>query len=202
MEFQNGKIYKLVCSETGNIYYGSTIKTLKHRLKKHKAKNNTCSSKSFINPTIHLIKNYPCNSKQELRDEEAKYIKDLECVNINIPGRTRKEYYKDNENKLKQWRLDNAEKLKQYRFDNAEKQKEFNKQYRLDNLEKIKEQKKQWYLNNIEKQKETNKQYRLDNNNKLNKKFNCECGGKYTHRSKTIHLKTKKHLNYINSNIN
>ena len=33
-------------------------------------------------------------------------------------------------------------------------------------------------------------------------KFVCECGGKYTNAGKSIHLKTYKHINFCNTNIN
>ena len=72
--YQNGKIYKLVCSDTGNIYVGSTCKTLNARLSNHKSKTfNQCSSKSFINPKIVLIESFSCNSKQELELKEREY---------------------------------------------------------------------------------------------------------------------------------
>jgi hypothetical protein len=32
---------------------------------------------------------------------------------------------------------------------------------------------------------------------KLHKKFHCDCGGKYTLNGKSQHMKTKKHLKYI-----
>jgi hypothetical protein len=32
--------------------------------------------------------------------------------------------------------------------------------------------------------------------------FNCECGGKFIFRSKSIHLKGKKHLKFINDTLN
>ena len=32
---------------------------------------------------------------------------------------------------------------------------------------------------------------------KHNKKLDCECGGKFTHQSKAIHLKTKKHKDFL-----
>ena len=35
--YEEGKIYKVVCNITGEEYYGSTIKTLKERLRLHKA---------------------------------------------------------------------------------------------------------------------------------------------------------------------
>jgi len=59
------------------------------------------------------------------------------------------------------------------------------KEYREDNKEQIKEYKKDYYQ---------------DKKNKINQKFNCElCGGKYTKSHKTQHLKTKKHLKYIDN---
>ena len=154
MCYQNGKIYKLICSQTGNVYIGSTIQTLKKRLRRHKSFSNDCISKSFINPTIHLIKNFPCNSIKELGVEERKFIDEINCVNIKKPGRTNAEYRLDNSDKIKQWRLDNADKIKQWR---------------------------------------------LENKDKIYEKFNCECGGKYQYKNKSKHLKTKKHLNFINT---
>ena len=41
--------------------------------------------------------------------------------------------------------------------------------------------------------------YRINNKEKLYKKNICECGGRYMHDNKSCHFKTKKHINYINS---
>ena len=40
--------------------------------------------------------------------------------------------------------------------------------------------------------------YREDNKERINKKFNCVCGGKYTRSNKAKHEKSRKHLNFIN----
>lgn len=61
------------------------------------------------------------------------------------------------------------------------------KEYRNDNKEQIKEKKKEYYEKNYEQNKE-----------KLYEKFECECGGKYIYQNKSIHFKTKKHLDYLN----
>jgi hypothetical protein len=50
--------------------------------------------------------------------------------------------------------------------------------------------------------KEESKKYYVDNVMKLKEKFICTCGGKYTHANKSIHDKTKKHINCITININ
>jgi hypothetical protein len=38
-----------------------------------------------------------------------------------------------------------------------------------------------------------------ENKDYLNKKYDCECGGKYTTIHKSRHIKSKKHQDYINS---
>jgi len=105
-KYQQGKIYKIVCNITGEVYYGSTTeKYLSSRLAKHKSQE--CLSKKILdrcNYEMILIKNYPCNSKYELEEEEKKYIKENECINYKIPHRTTKEYYEDNKEERKEYR--------------------------------------------------------------------------------------------------
>lgn len=55
---------------------------------------------------------------------------------------------------------------------------------------------KQHYDENKESIKEYKSQYYLDNKERLTKKYQCECGGCYSHANKSIHLKTKKHQQY------
>jgi len=89
--YQNAKIYKLICSETNRVYIGSTTQKLHRRKSKHKASDNDCTSKEFINPEIYLIENYPCNNKLELHSKEREYIENTDCVNKQLPYRTEKE---------------------------------------------------------------------------------------------------------------
>ena len=49
------------------------------------------------------------------------------------------------------------------------------------------------------KNKEKLKDYREANKDKLNEKIECECCGKYTYANKSIHIKTSKHQNYLQS---
>jgi len=46
---------------------------------------------------------------------------------------------------------------------------------------------------------EKSKKYYEKNQEKLKEKFNCECGGKYIYQHKSLHKKTKRHINYIQS---
>ena len=80
----------------------------------------------------------------------------------------------------------------------------YNKKYNLKSLEEI----EKFRFENYEKRKVEKKEYdRLrmnenykENKEKINKKFNCTCGGKYTYVNKTKHFKTKKHLKYLEDN--
>jgi hypothetical protein len=199
-KYHNSKIYKLVSDNTDKIYIGSTVQSLYKRIHGHKGDykkfNNNgikyVSSYELIvlgNIDIILIEKFKCESKEELHARERYHIelnKEL-CVNFNIPSRTIKEWYIDNNEIIKKKRQD-------YKKNNKEKIKEQHKEYIKNNKEKIKE----YNNNNIEKMREYKKKYRENNINKLKEKFNCECGGKYTYSTKSTHLKSKKHLKYIN----
>jgi hypothetical protein len=87
-KYENGKIYEIVCYETGERYVGSTTHTLEVRLEQHTWKNNSCCSKQIIsrgNYYIELIENYPCETKEELLWRERYYYNTMECINIRAP---------------------------------------------------------------------------------------------------------------------
>ena len=63
--YKNGKIYQLICEQSGDIYIGSTICDLHKRLLKHKSITNTCVSRHFINPKIMLKINVIKKKKKE-----------------------------------------------------------------------------------------------------------------------------------------
>lgn len=65
--------------------------------------NSYCTSYEIIknnNYKYELIKYFPCDNKKELHNEEAKYIKNINCVNKVIPNRTKKQYYIDNRDNI------------------------------------------------------------------------------------------------------
>ena len=103
-DYQNSKIYKIVCNITGKIYIGSTTqKYLASRLSEHVRdyKNyTTVGKRSYItsfevikqgNYDMVLLESYPCNNKMELHAKERYYIENNDCVNKCIPTRTNKE---------------------------------------------------------------------------------------------------------------
>ena len=177
--YQNGKIYKLICSETNRVYIGSTVNKLKYRKSQHKQSNNTCCSKDFINPKIILLENFPCNNKLDLHSKERYYVENTDCVNINIPGRTDKEY---------------QEYCKEYREKNKEELYKKRKEYHEKNKDKIKERRSK----ECKKYREKNKE---ELNKKKREKMTCECGSIYSRSDKSRHLKTKKHQIYTIKNL-
>ena len=175
-DYKNGKIYKIVCYDTGEVYVGSTVQDLERRLKTHKSPVNGCCSKQIIdrnNYYIELLETYPCNNEFELNLKEGEYQRAIECINRRIAGRTDAE-----------WRQDNIETIKAH-----------GKEYYQDNKEKL----KQYRINNADKRK----QYCIDTKDKRRKRdseeVNCSCGCVITKGYKSSHLKTKKHLNYVKS---
>jgi len=115
--YRNGKIYKIepiYDHEENEVYYGSTTKFLYKRISEHKLNhrcwNNGMTHKLTVydlfdkygveNCRIYLVQEYPCNSKEELQAKEGEYIKANKCVNKIVPGRTKKQYYQDNKERI------------------------------------------------------------------------------------------------------
>lgn len=133
MGYENSKVYRIVCNETGLCYIGSTIETLSRRLSKHKSdykgylNNNKAYMTSYKvleknNYEIFLIEEYPCDNRDQLHKRERYYIETIECVNKVIPSRTNNEYHKE-------WYKNNKEWIKIYRNENREKINELKRLY-------------------------------------------------------------------------
>jgi hypothetical protein len=189
VNYNNGKVYMIqpiMEHEEGEIYIGSTTKKyLSQRIDNHRSKykcwKNGKATKVMCfelfnkygieNCQILLIENVHANSKDELVSREGYYIRNMKCLNKVIPDRSKTEYNKDNQDKIKLYRKNNKDKTKLY-----------NSEYRKNNQATLKENKHKYYVNNKEKI-----------NEKRNKKFFCQCGGHYTVRNKAEHCKTFKH---------
>ena len=188
--YDNGKIYKLVSRSTGLVYYGSTVQTLKARLSAHKKdfKNynkgiyNYVSSFKVLEQSdylIELVTDYPCNDEKELLWMEGFFIKNYKCVNKQVAGRGKKQYREDNKDKI-------AEQKKQRYEENIEDRHVKSRMYYRKNKEAVLERSKKRYQKNKDKISE-----------KVNEKFTCDCGGKYTYTNKAKHEQTKKHQDFI-----
>jgi hypothetical protein len=192
-DYQKGKIYKLWSPSKNLVYYGSTTQSISQRLTDHLGNFNRYNNNkskpycvSFLvleceDYKIELVENYPCNNKQQLCKREGECQKSNNCVNKTIAGRTFKEWYVDNIDKIKQYQIDNVDKLKQYR-----------KQYNIDNADKIRKQQKQYNENNYDKiNNEKRKEY-IKNYNKKYKETHKEQINEY---KKQYYLKKKQPIN-------
>jgi len=170
VNYQNGKIYKLYSPSKNLIYIGSTTQPLSKRLSKH-----LCDYRIYKNGGHHyytsflvlenedykieLVELYPCNNKEQLEKKEGEYIKNNECCNKIVAGRTYNEYYQDNKEKKHEYYEANKKKITDYHTEynkkNKEKKKEYNIKYTEANKEKILEQKKQYYLKKKQQQRQS-----------------------------------------------
>ncbi len=196
--YKTAKVYKIVDNTNGNIYIGSTCKSLCKRLAQHRydykkylsGESHYMSSFEVLkneNYNIVLIENVEnCISKEELLKRERFYIDSLDCVNKVIPGRTHKEYYVVNKEGILQ------------------KQKEkidcicgsiVSRSYKLEH-EKSKNHIEYCISNNIECNEY--KDYipkHIKNKEKRHTKIICDiCNGSYCISNKSSHMKCKKHL--------
>ena len=207
-KYNSSKIYKICSNKTNKIYIGSTTQTLAKRLYHHVSQYtsyNIDNSKVYVSSFeiikledyyISLIEEHNYNNKQQLVNREGEIIKlNLNIVvNLQIAGRT-----------LREWRFDNKEKIaeqtKQYDIINKDRVKEVKRQYRLLNKEKIAETHNQYNIVNKEKIALQTKQYRQDNaiiiSERNKKTFICICGSSLRIRDTLQHNKCKKHIKYI-----
>jgi hypothetical protein len=144
MDYKNGKIYKITDNAYTKMYIGSTTQSLSKRFSRHKSDYklwlegthhkvsifNIFDEFGIENCKIELIENYECNSKNELERKEGEHIKNNDCVNKVIAGRTKKEYYNDNKNKI-------LEKAKEYKEANKNKILEKKKEHYEANKQQI-----------------------------------------------------------------
>ena len=131
-KYNNSCIYKIWKDRF--IYIGSTC-NFKRRMSQHKTSCNNINSKKHhlkIYQTIRLhggwdkfekvvVQNVCCENRKELHKLEGEFIKNIGTMNSQISGRSQKKYYKDNKDKITEYR-------KQYYQNNKDKIKEKRKE--------------------------------------------------------------------------
>ena len=99
-----GLIYCIGNSFDDDKYVGSTTDDLSTRLIKHKWEAKRCphiklykkfSELGFDKLFIDLLEEFPYDDKQQLRNREGEYIKQLGTLNTQVAGRTQKERSKE-----------------------------------------------------------------------------------------------------------
>jgi len=106
-DYNLGRIYKLESYQTTKIYIGSTCQPLCERLAGHKSSYKRFQKQKcglitsfelvqYDDVRITLIEYYPCDTKEQLLAREGHWIKELQCVNKRIAGRSQKEWVEQN----------------------------------------------------------------------------------------------------------
>ena len=186
-KYHKSKIYSIRNTFNSEIYIGSTSSDLCKRMVKHrcmaKQKPEASTFHTYMNENgidnfyIELEEEYSCENVEQLRKREGEIIREKGTLNKQIAGRTQREYEKE-------YKKNNKDKINQRRNErrkeNPEKTKEEYKRYGALYRERHPERIKAWHQTKVD----------------------CECGGKYTLSHKAEHMKSKKHQNFLNNNIN
>jgi hypothetical protein len=180
-------IYKIFCpnGDIGDVYIGSTTnQRINDRFTGHKVhyrnwkEGKKTHMTSFIlfekygveNCVIEVLEQFAYD-KDKIKERERYHIDINLCINIQMPGRSKKQYTIDNKEHLKIKALEN----------------------KIKNWDAIKARKKIYQ----ETHKEQYKTYCIANAEKFKKPIECECGSVVVTRNYCTHIKTKKHQNYL-----
>lgn len=109
-----GYVYKIECNKSGMVYYGSTTKTIDHRMKKHierynaylgdytRKKSGAYEIFKLCDYRVEVLEILFDLNYKELLEREAYYIKNYECINLVVPLRTDKEWRDENKMKIRE----------------------------------------------------------------------------------------------------
>jgi group I intron endonuclease len=92
VNYQNGKIYKIVNDVNKTVYIGSTTRMLCQRMGTHRWDAGRCTSPLYtaMNQigikrfSIVLIKSYPCKDNDELEAEEYRVIDEFQADGVSL----------------------------------------------------------------------------------------------------------------------
>ena len=83
MKYQDGKIYKILNSESDDVYVGSTTQKLSKRMTNHRTQAKNGKNHLLYQQMreigddkfyIELVENYPCESLEQLNKREGEWI--------------------------------------------------------------------------------------------------------------------------------
>ena len=203
-DFQNAKIYQIWTPGRPDLlpYIGSTTQTLAKRIGGHrrsyKCKQNGKGNDraSFIHIAeeghrIELIREFPCETRQELLREEGREMRSRECCNQVVPGRTRAEWYEENKERL------TAHRRKRYE-ENKEQVNAHRRKWCEENKESLRAKSKRHYEKHGERVRARVSAYRKANKEQISakdrKKITCPCGSSISRGSRSKHQRSAKHI--------
>ena len=193
MDYSKCVIYKIQHKDNNDLLYVGHTTNFTKRKNKHKC---NVSSNDKYNMKLYqmirenggwddfnmvVIKEFPCENKQQATTEEDKIMREMKAtMNTNRALKTLIDIYEDK---------------KKYRTIHKEQIKEHKHQYYENNKSFIIEKSKMYYEEHKEQIKDKNKIY---NQPRRIEQYICECRGKYHIQHKAAHLRTKKHMNFLN----
>jgi hypothetical protein len=126
-------IYKLECNKTGDIYIGSTITSLKERLRHHisdyKKNYKPCVSKYIIEKgdyNISVIEEINNNDNIELLKREQYWMDNIPNINVKRAYTTKEKKKEMNKKEWDKWYKNNKEKQREKAKDNYYENWEYN----------------------------------------------------------------------------
>lgn len=226
IDFSKTVIYKIQHKEIDDLLYVGSTTNFTQRKSEHKS-NSTNSNAQIYNAKLYktirdnggwdafnmvILKPFPCQNFNEAHTEEDKVMREMKS-SLN----TKRAYVSPEERR---------EYLKQYNYDNRDKRSEYGKEHYQLNKDDISERHKAWREENVDKIKEhyeLNKDYICQRQresyqknrdelcrkqrerrnrylDKLLEKFECPCGGRYSHEGRAKHFKTKIHQDFLKKN--
>lgn len=210
-----GRIYKITNLLNDKEYVGYTFGTINNRLNEHK-KSRTDKTKANCKLyiamrkygtkffEIELLEEVLVKNTKELREFEGKWMKFYKCIeigyNTNKSGESEEEKKEYIKKKCKEHYEENHDEIR-------EKQNKKNKERMKDPV--LREEKKNYDKNYKEKNKvKIKKQVKLNYNKNKEKilkrqaiKYTCICGCEINKGSKSNHLNSEKHIDFIKNGI-
>lgn len=173
-DYSNGKIYKIVCNITGEIYVGSTVQTLAQRLTQHRCicPNSSCSKQIIERGDYYivLLESVACNNRDELRMKEREWFDKLDCINIKKPFTPLIEAIENNAKNRVIYNAKNRDvilkKAREYHSKNKDVANEKHREWCAKNKVEISEYGKTYREVHREELYEKNKKYIADNPDK------------------------------------
>lgn len=169
-------IYKIECKISGEVYVGSTSKSIDERMSFHLSSSNGTRSKQIIERgsySIDILETLQDCDKYLALEREKYYMLEFNCVNHHLPILT------DEERKLRQHTYNVTIKKQRYKSGDYS----------------------EYYQQNKQRIKQRVAEYRNDNKDAINAKryasVDCACGRKYIYQNRLRHNESKYHQKYI-----
>jgi len=200
-------IYSIVCKTNPELIYVGSTQDYKKRVWTHSSASKENPKKVYElirsnggwdNFVMSPIKIFECDTREQGREEEDKYIVEMKATmntiratfDIKRKQEYDRKYIGENKEKIKEYRdeyrKENADKIHADAKRYYQEHKEERKAYRESIAEEQKEYKKKWYEEHKEERQKKNKE-----------EYTCACGKVGRVVNKVRHEKTKFHLDFI-----